>query len=142
MPVDPRGLRFAAALTTNVLAVVLLTGSAWLLELQAAIFAVGVLAGPSRSPYGLAFRKLIRPHLAPPAELEAETPPRFAQGVGLAFALVGLAGYLSGFTLLGVGATALAFAAALLNAVFGFCLGCETYLLLRRSPLTRKGATA
>jgi hypothetical protein len=142
MPVDPRGLRFAAALTTIVLAIVLLTGSAWLLALQAAIFAVGVVAGPSRSPYGLAFRALIRPRLAPPAELESEAPPRFAQGVGLAFALLGLVGYLSGLIVLGAIATALAFAAALLNAVFGFCLGCETYLLLRRSPLTRKGATA
>lgn len=142
MPVDPRGLRFSAALTTVVLAVVLLTGNAWLLAAQAAIFAIGVLAGPSRSPYGLAFRALIRPRLGPPAELESEAPPRFAQGVGLAFALVGLLGYLSGITALGASATALAFAAALLNAAFGFCLGCETYLLLRRSPLTRKGATA
>jgi hypothetical protein len=33
---------------------------------------------------------------------------------------------------LGAAATALALAAALLNAVFGFCLGCEVYLLIRR----------
>jgi hypothetical protein len=142
MSVDPRGLRFAAGLTTVVLALVLLTGSAWLLAVQALVFAIGVLAGPSRSPYGVLFRKLIRPRLAPPAELESEVPPRFAQGVGLAFALVGLLGYLTGLTALGATATAMALAAALLNAAFGFCLGCEAYLLLRRFLLTRKGAPA
>ncbi len=35
-------------------------------------------------------------------------------------------------TLLGAVATGFALAAALLNAVFGFCLGCEMYLLIRR----------
>jgi hypothetical protein len=32
----------------------------------------------------------------------------------------------------GVIAVAMALAAAFLNAAFGFCLGCELYLLLRR----------
>jgi hypothetical protein len=45
---------------------------------------------------------------------------------------VGTAGYVTGTTWLGIGATALALAAAFLNAVFGFCLGCEMYLLIRR----------
>ena len=36
-------------------------------------------------------------------------------------------------------ATGLALAASFLNAVFGFCLGCEIYLLLRR---LRGGAAA
>ena len=62
-----------------------------------------------------------------------------AQAVGLGFAVVGLIGYLSGATLLGVVATAFALAAAFLNAAFGFCLGCEIYLLLRR--LRRSPAT-
>ena len=52
--------------------------------------------------------------------------------MGLVFAVVGLAGYLAGAPVLGAVATGLALAAALLNAVFGFCLGCEMYLLIRR----------
>ena len=43
-----------------------------------------------------------------------------------------MAGYAAGVTWLGAAATAAALAAALLNAVFGFCLGCEVYLLIRR----------
>ena len=69
-----------------------------------------------------------------------EAAPRFAQGVGLAFAVAGAIGYLTGFTMLGVVATALALAAAFLNAAFGFCLGCEVYLFLRRVTPGRASA--
>jgi hypothetical protein len=145
---DPRGLRFAAGVTAVVLAVVLLTESSVLLALQAIVFAVGVVVGLRRSPYGLLYARLVRPRLGPPAELEAEAPPRFAQGVGLAFAVLGLIGYLSGATTLGAVATGLALIAAFLNAAFGLCLGCEAYLLGRRAlsaltrPSTNKEASA
>ncbi|TDD83296.1 DUF4395 domain-containing protein [Actinomadura rubrisoli] len=132
MQVDPRGQRFVAMVTTAVLIVVLVTGSWGLLAAQAVVFALATLFGLRYAPYGLVFTVLIRPRLAPPRELEDAVPPRFAQGVGLGFALVGTAGYATGTTWLGIGATAFALAAAFLNAAFGFCLGCETYLLLRR----------
>jgi len=133
MYVDPRGPRFGAVITTVVLAAVLLTGSGWLLAAQAVVFAIGAVAGLRFAPYGLEFRALVRPRLGPPAELEAQAPPRFAQAVGLAFAVVGAAGYLGGVTALGVAATALAFVAAFLNAAFDFCLGCEVHLRLVRA---------
>jgi len=136
MYVDPRGPRFAAAVTTVVLAVVLLLagtviGTA-LLAAQAVVFALGATRGPQASPYGRAFKRLIRPRLAPPAELEDVRPLKFAQSVGLGFALVGLLGFVTGATILGVVAVAFALAAAFLNAAFGYCLGCEMYLLIRR----------
>lgn len=137
MSVDPRGPRFGAVITTIVLAAVLLTGSGWLLAAQAAVFAAGAVGGLSRAPYGWVYRRFVRPRLGPPAELEPEAAPRFAQGVGLAFALVGVAGYLSGLTWLGVVATAFALVAAFLNAAFGLCLGCELYLVLRRTTARR-----
>ena len=132
MEIDPRGPRFGAAITTVVLAVVLVTSSVWLLAAQALVFAAGSAFGLRYAPYGWLYRRLVRPRLRPPTELEAEAPPRFAQTVGLAFAAVGVAGYAAGLTWLGATATAFALAAALLNAVFGFCLGCEMYLLIRR----------
>src|SRR5436305_14195514 len=124
MYVDPRGPRFGAAVTTLVLAAVLVTGSGWLLVAQAVVFAIGAVAGLRWAPYGVLYRRLVRPRLAPPTELEAEAPPRFAQGVGLLFAVVGAVGYLSGATVLGVVATAMALIAAVLNAAFDVCLGC------------------
>jgi len=131
--VDVRAPRFAATLTTVVLVAVLATGSGWLLTAQGAVFALGAFLGLRFSPYGWIFRHLVRPRLAPPSAFEDEAPPRFAQAVGLVFAAVGAVGYLSGVTALGVAATALALAAAFLTAAFGFCLGCEMYLLLARA---------
>ncbi|GAA0226000.1 DUF4395 domain-containing protein [Actinomadura nitritigenes] len=132
MQVDPRGPRFGASVTTVVLVAVLVTGSWALLAAQAVVFAIGAFLGLRHAPYGLVFKALIRPRLAPPAELEDAAAPRFAQGVGLVFAVVGTVGYVTGITWLGIGATALALAAAFLNAAFGFCLGCEIYPLFRR----------
>jgi hypothetical protein len=116
-----------------VLAVVLITGSVWLLAVQAAVFAVGAAAGVQNSPYGWVFRTLVRPRLGPPPATEDAAPPRFAQAVGLLFAVVGVAGYAVGPQWLGLAATGCALAAAFLNAAFAYCLGCEVYLLLRRT---------
>jgi len=139
MEIDPRGPRCAALITTVVLAVVLVTGSVWLLAAQAVVFAVGAVFGLRYSPYGWLYRKLVRPRLGPPAELEPEAPPRFAQAVGLIFAVTGVAGYAAGLTWLGMAATAAALVAAFLNAVFGLCLGCEMYVLIRRLWPGRQG---
>ncbi|GAA1594616.1 DUF4395 domain-containing protein [Kribbella sancticallisti] len=130
--VDPRGLRFAAALTTVVLAVTLVLNNPWPLAVQAAVFAISVVFGVQASPYGLLFKRLVRPRLGPPEELEDAAPPRFAQLVGLVFAVLGLIGYLAGVEVLGVVATGFALVAALVNAAVGLCLGCEAYLLIHR----------
>ncbi|WP_298323632.1 DUF4395 domain-containing protein [Haloactinopolyspora sp.] len=130
--VDPRGLRFAATLTTVVLAVALLTGSSWVLAAQTLVFAVGALAGPAASPYGRLFAWSVRPRLSAPKHLEDAAAPRFAQAVGLIFGLVGLAGHVVSVELVTYVAVGAAFAAAFLNAAFGFCLGCEIYLTYRR----------
>lgn len=144
--IDPRGQRFAAAVTNGVLAAVLITGSGVLLAVQAAVFAIGAVLGVHRAPYGQIFRRLVRPRLAAPAALEDAAPPRFAQALGLAFALLGAIGYLTGLTAVGIAATGLALFAAFLNAAFGVCLGCELYLtyhrLLARTPVHRKEASA
>jgi len=132
MDIDARGPRFGAAVTTVVLAVVLITGSGWLLAWQTLAFALGAAGGVARSPYGWVFRTFVRPRLGPPSEFEAPQPPRFAQAVGLLFAGVGLAGFGLGAQWLGLAATGLALVAAFLNAAFGYCLGCELYLLARR----------
>ena len=130
--VDPLGLRFAAALTTVVLALTLVLNSPWPLLFQAIVFAVAVAFGVQASPYGWVFRTFVRPRLGKPKELEDARPPRFAQLVGLAFAVIGLAGYFTGATVLGVVATGFALVAAFVNAAVGLCLGCEAYLLIQR----------
>ncbi len=134
--IDPRGPRFAAWATTAVLAAVLLTASTTLLAAQAVVFALGA-AG--HNPYALFWKRFIK--RTPPVELESAAPPRFAQLVGLAFALTGTVALAAGATTVGLIATGAALSAALLNAAFGICLGCEIYLIIRRTT-NRQGATA
>ena len=130
--IDPRGPRFGAALTTLVLSAALLLASPVLLGIQAVVFAVGVIAGPARQPYGRLFKALVRPRLSAPAYLEDPAAPRFAQACGLAFSALGLLGFALGAAWLALAAIALALAAAFLNAAFDFCLGCEIYLRAQR----------
>lgn len=134
--VDPRGPRFGAAVTTVVLAVALVlvgtTAGTVLVAWQTLVFALGALVGLQAQPYGWLFRRVVRPRLAPPTELEDAAPPRFAQAVGLVFLLVALVASLAGATVVATVAIAFALAAAFLNAVFAFCLGCEMYLIGKR----------
>ena len=135
--IDPRGPQFSAAVTAAVLVIVLVTSPSGfavaLLAVQTAFFALGALRGVQHTPVAWLFRTLVRPRLSPPADLEDPAPPRFAQTVGLAFGVVGLAGFLTGLETVGLVAVGFALVAALLNAVFRFCLGCEMYLLLKRA---------
>ncbi|MFI5607357.1 DUF4395 domain-containing protein [Amycolatopsis sp. NPDC051903] len=130
--VDPRGPRFAAIVTTVVLAVVLVTQWWPLLALQTVVFAIGAFIGLKPAPYSVLYRTLVAPRLGPSSEREDAAPLRFAQAVGFVFALVGTIGFIAGVTPLGIIATAFALFAAFLNAAFNFCLGCEMYLLIKR----------
>lgn len=170
--IDPRGPRFAAAVTTVLLAIATylalvgtsprlgqtvefgwfayqpLTGQTFLpgirppasdpafilLSVIAALFLWGVVS-PRTAPWGVLFRRVVRPRLAPPAELEDPRPPRFAQGVGLFVTGVGLILHLLGVPWALVIAATAALVAAFLNAAFGFCLGCELCLLLQRAGI-------
>jgi hypothetical protein len=132
MQIDPRGQRFAAALTAGVLVAVLVTGNVWVFAAQAVVFGVGAVLGLKYAPYGLVYRYLVRPRLGPPRELEDAAPPRFSQGVGLVFSIIGVIGYATGVVPLGMAAAAAALVAAFLNAAFGLCVGCEMYVLIKR----------
>jgi hypothetical protein len=136
--IDSRGPRFGAAITTVVLAVVVVTAgishpfAGWLLFAQTLVFAIGALAGLRYAPYGLIFRHLVRPRLGPPSKTEPQAPPRFSQGVGMVFAGIGAIGFAAGVPVVGIVFAAFALAAAFLNAAFDFCLGCHMYLFIQR----------
>jgi hypothetical protein len=147
--VDVRGPRFVAWITTAVL-IVTLTASAVdrraaaaILGVQAVFFAIGAIAGPKRHPYGILFAGLVAPRLGPVRDREPVPPLKFAQLVGLVFALVGIAGFVAGALYVGVVATGAALVAALLNAAFGICLGCQIYpLVVRLRPAPKAAETA
>lgn len=154
--IDPRSPRFGAGITAVLLLVSLFLAlttplssepggraaePAFLLLLVVALlFAWGAFAGIRRHPYGALFRRFVRPRLTAPDELEAPEPPTFAQGVGLVVVAVGLILHLVGVPGALVVSAAAAFVAAFLNSVFGYCLGCQLYLLLLRARLVGRRA--
>ena len=134
--IDPRGPRFGAAITTVVLAIILLaipsSVATLLLGIQTVVFALGAFVGLHAQPYGILYRKLVAPKLAKPSALEAVEPPQFAQLVGFLFAATGLVALLLGSDAVATIAVGFALGAAFLNAAFNFCLGCEMYLIGKR----------
>jgi hypothetical protein len=140
--IDPRSPRFGAGITAVLLLVVIglflggLTIAAFVVfAVITVLFAWGAFAGVKRHPYGAIFKALVRPRLTPPTELEDPTPPTFAQGVGFVITAIGVILFLVGIPLALPIAAGLAFIAAFLNSVFGYCLGCQIYLLLVRAGI-------
>ena len=130
--IDARGPRYTAAITTLVLSAALVTESNLIIGFQFAGFLSAVLFGLHRSIYGFVYHNLIQPRLSGPGPSENEAAPRFAQLIGALFAATALIGGVSGNSTVFLVATSFALAAAFLNAAFGFCLGCQFYLLILR----------
>ena len=160
--VDPRGPRFGATITLITLTVELIfllanpealsssnslaqnfaTPASILLSYITAIFAIGAFAGIAKHPYGAIFKALVRPRLSAPTELEDPKPPTFAQLIGFIISLAGLIFALLGLTTGAIVAVAFAFVAAFLNSVFGYCLGCQIYVLLVRAGIVGRGSAS
>ena len=130
--IDARGPRYSAAITSFVLSLALITESIYVIGFQFAVFLSAVLFGLRRSIYGFIYRNLIQPRLSGPVPSEDQRAPRFAQLIGALFALIALLGGVTGNSAVFLIATSFALGAAFLNAAFGFCLGCQIYLILVR----------
>lgn len=147
--IDARGPRFGAGITAVLLLLIIgldLSGATLIaivvLAAVVALFAWGAFAGIRRHPYGRLFAALVRPRLGPPSEFEDAAAPTFAQGVGFLITGVGLALAIAGVPYAAAVAGSLAFVAAFLNSVFGYCLGRQIYVLLvRAGVLGRRPAT-
>ena len=130
--IDARVPRYSAGITSVVLALALITESSYVIGFQFAVFLSAVLFGLRRSIYGFIYQGLIQPRLSGPVPSEDQRAPRFAQLIGALFAFVALLGGVTGNSAVFLIATSFALGAAFLNAAFGFCLGCQIYLILVR----------
>lgn len=143
--IDPRGPRFGAVITSVLLLIDVYLSlnpatfalSVSVLSFIVALFAIGAFLGNARHPYSYLYKKLVRPLLQEPKELEDSRPPQFAQLVGLLVAGTGLALGVAGIPLGLSTAAGAAFFAAFLNAAFNFCLGCQIWLGLARIGLIK-----
>ncbi|GLZ14661.1 hypothetical protein Acsp04_48960 [Actinomadura sp. NBRC 104425] len=129
MQVDPRGQRWAAAVTTVVPGTMPATQSRWPLAGRPAGFAIAAVQG-ARHASGRPLAKMqARPRPDAPREPQAAGPHGSAQaGYACRYARP----HAKGPGWLGNGAIAIAPGKGLPNAAFGFCLR-EMYLLTRRS---------
>ena len=135
--IDPRGYRFGASVTLVISIVALILGAntaGWVtMAILALLFLPGATVGPQATLQSRIFKRFIRPRIGAPKETESFRPPRFAQQMGLGFSvlavLFGVLGSAPGSFIF----TGFVVFASFLNSVFGFCLGCEIYLLLKRA---------
>jgi len=133
--IDPRGHRFGAGLSVVILVTGFLAQVALVVPAIAAALGISAVFGTRYSILGRpwpAVRRILR--LGPPAELESEFPPRFAQ-------LLGTAGLILATVLLAVGQDGAGWVIAgavatlqLLLAATGYCLGCRLYGLRWYAP--------
>lgn len=141
--VDPRALRFAAAATAGILAIVLLTAEVvrplalGLLASQAAMFAFTAFVSMHWSVWAQLFARVVWPRLGAAPRLEDARPARFAQFIGLVLTGVALLAFVIGVDVVGYSLTAVAVAGSALRAATGWCVGCTIYVLIRRRQHAR-----
>jgi hypothetical protein len=141
--VDPRALRFSAAATAGVLAIVLLTAglarplALGLLASQVAVYGFTAFVSVHWSVWAQVFARVIWPRIEAATELEDAHPVRFAQFIGFLLTASALLGFAIGADVLGYGLTAVAVAGAVINATTGVCLGCKIYLTASRLQRVR-----
>jgi Domain of unknown function (DUF4395) len=105
----------------------------WLTAVIAYGFLARVLTGPTLSPLGQLVTRVLTPLLNLPAKPVPGPPKRFAQGIGAVISVtaavlaLGFGLHTAAYVVLG-----LIIAAATLESVFGFCVGCTIFGWLMR----------
>jgi len=132
-PVNEVAARTVAAGVVVLTLAVIATRQPWLLALLAYGFVARVLTGPTLSPWGQLVTRVIVPRLPFEASYVAGPPKRFAQGIGATLSVAALVVHLAtGSWTVPLVLVAMITAAATLESVFGFCLGCKAFALLMR----------
>lgn len=132
--IDRNAHRWGAGISAVVLYVGLIFDAQWIAPLLCVIFVVGVVFGLRYSPLGASYRLVKKTFkLNVPVVPEEETPPRFAQLMGLIFtAAATIAFYSIENAAAGWTFTMIVAALQTLLAATGLCVGCEVYLIGKR----------
>jgi hypothetical protein len=108
----------------------------WLSVVLAVGFLLRVMSGPRFSPLALLASRVIVPRLPWGPKPVAGPPKRFAQAIGLTFSLAAIVlFYAFGLDTAGYVVLAALTFAAILESVFGICLGCNAFALLMRAGI-------
>ncbi|HUP84087.1 MAG TPA: DUF4395 domain-containing protein [Acidimicrobiales bacterium] len=131
-PIDPRGPRFNQAVLTVALLVAFVLDAKVVVPVFAVVLLLGAAFGSKYGPFLRLYAEVIKPRLAPPADLEDPRPPRFAAAVGVGFLTAATLAFAAGAGGLGWILALIVASLAGLAALTGICIGCEVYLLLAR----------
>ena len=105
----------------------------WATAVLAYGFVARALSGPTLSPLGQFVTRVVTPRLHIAERPVAGPPKRFAQGMGVAFSVTALVLTILGFWGAAQIVLSLLVAAALLESVFGICLGCRVFAILMKA---------
>jgi hypothetical protein len=125
-PVNEYAARSVAGMVVVLTALTLVFRSEWLLWALAIGFLLRVAAGPRYSPFGQLATRVIAPRFGP-AKLVPGPPKRFAQAMGATFSVAALVTFYAGAPTASWILVGLVTVAALLESVFGICLGCLVF---------------
>ena len=135
-PVNEVSARLVAGGVVILSLIALATQEPWVIAVIAYGFVARVLTGPTLSPLGQLVTKVITPRLGVAERPVAGPPKRFAQGIGAALSVT------AAVLAIGFGEQAAAnvllaalVAAATLESVFGYCLGCKIFALLMKAGI-------
>jgi hypothetical protein len=135
-PVNEVSARLVAAGVVLMSLTALVFQLEWLVVVIALGFIARVSTGPTLSVLGQLVTRVITPRLPIPAKPVPGPPKRFAQGIGVVFAVTSAVlllvfdADLAGWIVLGALTVA-----ATLESVFAFCLGCQIFAVLIRIGL-------
>jgi len=131
-PVNEVSARLVAGGVLVMCIVTIAFGLEWATVVIAYGFVARVLTGPTLSPLGQVVTRVVTPRLGIPERPVAGPPKRFAQGMGVAFSMTALVLTGLGYWTAAEVVLALLASAALLESVFGLCLGCKVFAVLMR----------
>ena len=135
-PVNEIAARWVAGMVVVLATTIILTDIYWLMFLLAYGFLARVLTGPKLSPMGLLATRVLVPRFGNRQKLVAGPPKRFAQFIGLAFAVASLIlFYVFGLTEATEVILAILVVFATMESILGFCAGCFMFTILMKFRL-------
>jgi hypothetical protein len=142
-PVNEVSARLVAAGVVVMCLASLLLGQPWIMLVIAYGFVARVLTGPTLSPLGQLVTRVVTPSLPFPAKDTPGPPKRFAQGIGATLSVAAVVAWLVFDELsIAYALVAMITAAALLESVLGYCLGCRIFAVLMRAGVIPESACA
>jgi hypothetical protein len=127
-PVNEVSARLVAGGVVLMSAAAIALDQPWLTAVIAYGFVARVLTGPTLSPLGLLVTRVVTPRLPVRPKLVPGPPKRFAQGIGAVLTVtsavlaLGFGQVTAAYAVLG-----LVVAAATLESVFAYCVGCKIF---------------